>query len=61
MTTRSATRKTQVPSLVRMSPSSFNEFLKAISAPASAVPEMVEVLNRVPPWEWPHSGRDLSG
>jgi uncharacterized protein (DUF1778 family) len=37
--------------LVRMSPSGFNAFMKALAAPAGAVPEMVELLKRPAPWE----------
>lgn len=37
--------------LVRMSPSGFNAFMKALSGPATAVPEMVELLKRRAPWE----------
>lgn len=38
-------------SLVRMSPSGFNSFMKALAEPATAVPEMVELLKRPAPWE----------
>src|SRR5687767_5684034 len=37
--------------LVRMSPSGFNAFMKALAEPATAVPEMVELLRRRAPWE----------
>lgn len=37
--------------LVRMSPSGFNAFMKALAEPANAVPEMVELLKRPAPWE----------
>lgn len=37
--------------LVRMSPSGFNAFMKALAEPSTAVPEMVELLKRPPPWE----------
>jgi uncharacterized protein (DUF1778 family) len=37
--------------LVRMSPSGFNAFMKALVEPATAVPEMVELLKRPAPWE----------
>ena len=37
--------------LVRMSPDGFEAFVAAISAPAAAVPEMVELLRRPAPWE----------
>jgi uncharacterized protein (DUF1778 family) len=37
--------------LVRMSPSGFSAFMKALAEPAIAVPEMVELLKRRAPWE----------
>ena len=37
--------------LVRMSPSGFSAFMKALAEPATAVPEMVELLKRSAPWE----------
>lgn len=37
--------------LVRMSPSGFNAFMRALAEPAAAVPEMVELLKRPAPWE----------
>jgi uncharacterized protein (DUF1778 family) len=37
--------------LVRMSPAGFNAFMRALAEPASAVPEMVELLKRPAPWE----------
>lgn len=37
--------------LVRMSPAGFNAFMKALAEPATAVPEMVELLKRPAPWE----------
>lgn len=37
--------------LVRMSPSGFNAFMKALAEPATAAPEMVELLKRPAPWE----------
>ncbi len=36
--------------LVRMSPSGFNAFMKALAEPATAVPQMVEALKRPEPW-----------
>jgi uncharacterized protein (DUF1778 family) len=36
---------------IRMSRDGFDAFLKALSSPASAVPEMVELLRRPAPWE----------
>jgi uncharacterized protein (DUF1778 family) len=40
---------------VRMSPSGFKAFLAAISGPATAVPEIVELFRRAAPWEAPGS------
>lgn len=37
--------------LVRMSPQGFGAFLRALSEPATAVPEVVELLERPAPWE----------
>lgn len=37
--------------LIRMSPEGFAEFMAALSAPASPVPEMVELAKRPAPWE----------
>jgi uncharacterized protein (DUF1778 family) len=37
--------------LIRMSPQGFKAFMAALSAPAAAVPEMVERLRRKAPWE----------
>ena len=37
--------------LVRMSPSGFSAFMKALAQPAAAVPAMVELLKRPAPWE----------
>jgi len=37
--------------LFRMSPSGFNAFIKALTEPATPVPEMVELLKRPSPWE----------
>lgn len=36
---------------IRMSADGFDAFLKTLSAPASAVPEIVELLRRPAPWE----------
>ncbi len=36
---------------IRMSPEGFEEFLAVLAAPGTAVPEMVEVLQRPAPWE----------
>jgi len=37
--------------LVRISPSDFNAFMRALAEPAAAVPEMVELLKCLAPWE----------
>jgi len=37
--------------LIRMSPKGFRAFMSAIGAPASAIPELVDVLKRKSPWE----------
>ena len=37
--------------LIRMSADGFAAFLKALSAPAAAVPEIVELMGRKAPWE----------
>ena len=37
--------------LFRMSSLGFNAFMKALAAPQTAVPEMVELLKRPAPWE----------
>jgi uncharacterized protein (DUF1778 family) len=36
---------------VRMSAAGFTAFVAALSGPATAVPEMVELLRRTAPWE----------
>ena len=43
---------------IRMSVDGFEAFMQVLSGPATAVPEMVEVLSRRAPWEEPKaSGR----
>jgi uncharacterized protein (DUF1778 family) len=37
--------------LVRMTPVGFSAFMRALSGPATPVPEMVQVLRRPAPWE----------
>lgn len=37
--------------LIRMSPEGFADFMAALSGPAMAVPEMVELAKRPAPWE----------
>jgi uncharacterized protein (DUF1778 family) len=36
---------------IRMSPGGFKAFMEALSRPAAAVPEMVELFQRKAPWE----------
>jgi hypothetical protein len=36
---------------IRMSPEGFKAFLRAVAGPAQAVPELVEVARRHPPWK----------
>lgn len=36
---------------IRMSASGFKAFMTALSAPATPVPEMVDILRRTAPWE----------
>jgi uncharacterized protein (DUF1778 family) len=36
---------------VRMSPAGFKAFMAALSGPATAVPEMIELFRRPAPWE----------
>jgi uncharacterized protein (DUF1778 family) len=43
--------------LVRMSAAGFDAFVTALSGPAAAVPEMVELLHRAAPWETGDSKR----
>jgi uncharacterized protein (DUF1778 family) len=37
--------------LIRMSEEGFAEFMAALSAPATPVPELVEIMKRPAPWE----------
>lgn len=37
--------------LIRMSPEGFADFMKVLSRPAAAVPEIVELAERPAPWE----------
>lgn len=37
--------------LIRMSATGFDAFMEALSKPATAIPEMVELLERPAPWE----------
>lgn len=43
--------------LIRMSPDGFAAFMAAMSAPAMAVPELVEVAQRPAPWEPGYAAR----
>lgn len=43
--------------LIRMNPEGFAEFIAALSGPAMAVPEMVEVVSRPAPWELGYTAR----
>jgi uncharacterized protein (DUF1778 family) len=36
---------------IRMNPKGFDEFMAALSGPATPVPEMVELAKRAAPWE----------
>jgi len=36
---------------IRMSPAGFKAFMAALSAPATKIPEMVELFRRAAPWE----------
>ena len=36
---------------IRMSPAGFRAFMAALSGPATAVPEIVELFQRPAPWE----------
>jgi uncharacterized protein (DUF1778 family) len=45
-----AAEQVMASTLVRMSPTGFNTFMEALVEPATAVPEMVEVLKRPAPW-----------
>jgi uncharacterized protein (DUF1778 family) len=37
--------------LIRMSPTGFDAFMRTLSGPAGAVPELLELLDRPAPWE----------
>ncbi len=37
--------------VIRMSPEAFDHFLEILSQPAKPVPEMVELMKRLAPWE----------
>lgn len=42
---------------VRLSPKGFAAFMAALSAPAAAVPQMVELAKRPAPWEPVHTAK----
>lgn len=42
---------------IRMTPAGFEAFMEALSGPARAAPEMLELFQRVAPWETGSSGR----
>lgn len=48
---RAAEEVVMESALIRMSPKAFAAFMSAIASPAAAVPEMVEALERQPPWD----------
>ena len=48
---RAAEQEIMESALIRMSPQGFKQFMALISAPATAPPEMVELLKRPAPWE----------
>jgi uncharacterized protein (DUF1778 family) len=41
---------------IRMSAAGFKAFMAALSGPATAVPEIVELFRRAAPWEGPNTG-----
>jgi uncharacterized protein (DUF1778 family) len=43
--------------LIRMSPEGFDDFLALIAAPASPVPELVELARRRSPWDTSDAAR----
>lgn len=48
---RAAEEVVMEQSLIRMSPEGFAGFMEVLSAPATPVPEMVELARRPAPWE----------
>lgn len=44
--------------LIRMSPAGFKAFMAAITAPPTAVPEMIELFRRKAPWEAGDAAKD---
>ena len=44
---------------IRMSPGGFKAFMVALSGPATAVPEMVELFRRTAPWETKASSSEV--
>ena len=47
---RAAEQVAMERTLIGMSPEGFKAFIASITAPATAVPEMVELFGRKPPW-----------
>lgn len=39
--------------LIRMSPSGFEDFMAVLAKPAAPVPELVKIVERLAPWEKP--------
>jgi uncharacterized protein (DUF1778 family) len=48
---RAAEEAIMESSPIRMSPAGFKMFMAAVSGPAQPVPELIETLRRVAPWE----------
>ncbi|MDQ0563724.1 uncharacterized protein (DUF1778 family) [Rhizobium mesoamericanum] len=48
---RAAEEVVMEQSLIRMSPEGFTAFMDVLAAPATPVPEMVELAKRPAPWE----------
>lgn len=48
---RAAEKVLMETALIRMSPSGFAAFMKALAEPPTPAPEMVELLRRPAPWE----------
>ncbi|MGO1164567.1 DUF1778 domain-containing protein [Brucella pseudogrignonensis] len=48
---RAAEEVVMEQSLIRMSPEGFDAFMAVLAAPATPVPEMVELAKRPAPWE----------
>lgn len=48
---RAAEEALMESTLIRMSPTGFNAFMKTLSGPATPVRELIELLERPAPWE----------